>query len=153
MKIRSADMVLLELRKLLKSVLPTVITEINNERNDFQLNQIQDDCFFLNVTESVNAAQFVLLLGALQNTKNAGPKTAESLIVDIFVGFVPTTYNTAEKAMCASYRYQAAIKEAFSRLNLPFGQINYIGAEPPGSMRVENKALYGAMVQYDIQLF
>ena len=153
MKIRSADMVLLELRDKLREVLPSKITELNNDRTDFKLNQIQPGCFFLNVAEATNAAQFVVLFGALGNTKNAGKHTAETLTVDLFVGFVPTSYKTAEQAMCASYRYQAALKEAFARMELPYGHIHYVGAEPPGSMRVNNQALYGAMLSYEIQLF
>ena len=153
MKIRSADTVLLELREKLKEVLPGVITELNSERTDFQLNPIQQNCYFLNVTEATNAAQFVVILGSLGNTRNAGKHTAETLTVDLVVGFVPTAYKTAERAMCASYRYQAALKEAFSRMELPYGHIYYVGAEPPGSMRVNNQALYGAMLTYEIQLF
>ncbi len=152
MKIRSVDTVLMEIRERLKVALPQVITELNNERADFELRQIDPQFFVLNVVEGLNAQEFLLLLGTLADTKNAGRIMVESLMLDVFVGFMPENYATPEQAMCASYRYQAALKVAFQRINLPYGEIRYVGAEPPGSMRVENKALYGAMLQYDIQL-
>lgn len=154
MQIESADTTLLDVRTQLRALLPGIIDELNAERKDFALQKIDDRHYFLNVEEAVNANQFVVITGALQNTKNAGPRQVSSLLLSVFVGFTPLTYGqNKDFAVCASYRYQAALMAAFAKMELPFGNLRFIGAEPPGSLRVGNKALYGAMVQYDIQLF
>ncbi|MBP5430132.1 MAG: hypothetical protein J6Y25_04560 [Elusimicrobiaceae bacterium] len=154
MQIESADMTLLDIRTQLRALLPGVINTINQERNDFELKQIADKHYFLNVEEAINATQFVVISGALQKAKNAGPRQVTSLLVNVFVGFTPHLYGANKDfAVCASYRYQAALMAAFAKMELPFGNLQFVGAEPPGSLRIGNKALYGALVQYDIQLF
>lgn len=153
MKIHSADANLLDIRRQLRAVLPGVINELNEERGDFPVKQIEEKHFYLNIEECVNATQFVLIQGALESPKNAGSRQVESLTLDVFIGFTANAYATKEQATLASYRYQAALRESVSRLNMEFGNIRYAGAEPPGSLRIGNKALYGALVRYDIQLF
>ena len=153
MQIESADSVLLDIREQLRASLPGVIDTLNAERTDFAIQQIAPQYILLNVEEAVNASQFIVLSGALTNPKNAGSNQKASLLLDIFVGFVPNAYATKDQAVCASFRYHAALMESFRKMNLPFGNIHFAGAEPPGSMRMGNKALYGALVQYDIQLF
>lgn len=153
MRIFSADEKLIEIRTKLRQVLPGVIGEINAERSDFGINQIQPQDIFFNVEEAVNATEFILLQGILTEPKNAGANQKDTLQLDVFIGFLPESYATVEQATFASYRYQAALQETFSRMEIDFGHIRYAGAEPPGSLRVGNKALYGALVRYDIQLF
>ncbi|WP_337232632.1 hypothetical protein, partial [Vibrio cholerae] len=57
---------LLDIRTQLRALLPGVINTINQERNDFELKQIADKHYFLNVEEAINATQFVVISGALQ---------------------------------------------------------------------------------------
>lgn len=154
MQIESADTTLLEIRAQLRALLPGVIETLNAERTDFALKQIDERHYFLNVEESINANQFIVITGALTNPKNAGARQVASLLVNVFLGFTPLVYGANKDfAVCASYRYQAALMAAFAKMELPYGNVRFAGAEPPGTLRVGNKALYGAMVQYDIQLF
>lgn len=153
MKIHSADENLLDIRSQLRSVLPAVINELNEERQDFAIKPVESKHFYLNIDECVNANQFVLIQGVLENPKNAGQRQVESLVLDVFIGFTANTYANKEQATLASYRYQAALRESVSRMRIEFGNVRYAGTEPPGSLRIGNKALYGALVRYDIQLF
>ena len=145
----SYDEKLKEVENILKAKLNNSITEINTKKTDLILENIDNDSYFYNLTETINKTTFVYIEIERVEARSAGSKPADIIYINIFIGFSGNGRKATDNTFMA-YRYESAIRDAIQNNKDP--RYKYEGSQV-GSVQIDNRALYGAMCSYSISIY